>query len=399
MDGYSLRSRSLISAQSALGFHPCALTSPLHQQDDPKASDLVLDGIRYLRTPAENGLRARAIRKRWPIIRELSVTSLLRNRILSVAKEQTFDVVHAHSPALCGLAAAQAARTMGVPFVYEIRAFWEDGAAGPDERGAKSLRYRLAKALETHVVRRADAVVAIAEAILGDLETRGISREKMFHVPNGVDSSRFQPRSRDTVLEKELGIEGVPTLGYLGTLFRWEGISWLVRAATALRQKGINFKLLLVGDGEEAPEVKKAIAEAGAESYVHFLGRVAHEEVEQYYSVMDVMVYPRRSMRLTEFVTPLKPLEVMALGKAVLGSAVGGIRELIDPQVTGILFEPESINDFCQKAGLLLGDPELRRQLGESARQKILAEKDWKALTRRYESVYEAAKRNARKRP
>jgi glycosyltransferase involved in cell wall biosynthesis len=241
-------------------------------------------------------------------------------------------------------------------------------------------------------------VVGIARSILEDLETRGILPEKLFHVPNGVDVSRFAPRPRDEILARELGVDQTPALGFLGTLFPWEGVSWLVRAAAELKRKGQHFKLLIVGDGADAPAVKRVIEELHAADYINYLGRVPHDQVERYYSVMDVLVYPRRSVRLTELVTPLKPLEAMALGKAVLGSSVGGIRELIEPEVTGELFAPGDIGDFCRQASRLLKHETLRRSLGEQARLRVSAEKDWQLLAKRYEVVYDAAIRNARSR-
>lgn len=190
----------------------------------------------------------------------------------------------------------------------------------------------------------------------------------------------------------------MPCLGFIGTLFPWEGIAWLVRAAKELREKGIEFKLVIVGDGADVNELKKSIQENNAASFVFFLGRVPHDQVERYYSVMDVMVYPRRSVRLTELVTPLKPLEAMALGKAVLASSVGGIRELIVNDETGMLFEPENIGDFCRQATRLLQDPALRTRLGDRARQAICVDKDWKTLVCRYEGVYDSAIRNFQRR-
>ena len=87
----------------------------------------------------------------------------------------------------------------------------------------------------------------------------------------------------------------------------------------------------------------------------------------------------------------------MALGKAILASAVGGLRELIQSEETGVLFEPENIDDFCRNAARLLDDENLRHTLGQNGRQKVCVEKDWKVLTQRYESVYDAATRNARR--
>lgn len=393
LDGYAQRSRSIVIAQSQLGMHPSVLTSPLHQVDDPSApAESIFEGIRYIRTSERNGLAGLAIQKRIPILRELAVISRLRKKVVSILQSETFDIVHAHSPALCGLAASLAARSCNVPFVYEIRAFWEDGAVDQNRDKETSLRYRISKNLETNVAHRANAVVGIARPILDDLEGRGVSPAKLFHVPNGVDVARFSPRPRDASLAAELGVDGVRTLGFLGTLFLWEGIAWLISAAQELHKRGVVFKLLIVGDGPDAENVKNAIQKAGAQSYISYLGRVPNDQVERYYSLMDVMLYPRRSIRLTELVTPLKPLEAMALGKPVLGSGVGGIRELVEPEVTGLLFDPGNIDSFCQEATRLLMDEELGRRLGSQARQMIVEEKDWKTIVQRYQQVYEFAR-------
>jgi len=393
LDGYSQRSRSLLVAQSQLGFRPAVLTSPLHQSDDPSASDISVDGIPYFRTVVPQRLSGSAIRNGWPVLRESGVVNLLRRRIQELLDTGAYDIVHAHSPALCGLAAQQAARSRRVPFVYEVRSFWEDATADQQKERRITLRYLLARRLETHVVRHADAVVGISQSILRDLEARGIEPNKFFCVPNGVDTARFIPRAKDLALAESLRLNGTPTLGFIGTLFPWEGIAWLVQAAAALRRSGVVFKLLLVGDGKDGEQVRKAIQENDAASYISFVGRVLHDQIEQYYSVIDVLVYPRLSMRLTELVTPLKPLEAMALGKAVLGSDVGGIRELVDPEVTGVLFKSGDMRDFASQATRLLGDPGFRQALGTQARQRIAAEKDWKTLARTYESVYTAATR------
>jgi glycogen(starch) synthase len=394
LDGYAQRSRSIITEQVALGMKPTVVTSPLHQLDDPSASDTVLENVRYFRTPLNVGLAGRAIQGKWPVLRELAVVRLLRTRIESLLGSEPFDIIHAHSPALCGLAAAQAARSFRIPFVYELRAFWEDGVVDLSKTKRKSLRYSLARQLETRVVRRADAVVGIAQAILQDLKDRGIDPQKLFHVSNGVDTSRFVPRPRDSDLAESLRLNGVPTLGFIGTLFPWEGVVWLVRTAVGLRKKGLAFKVLIVGDGAQAAEVRRAIQENDAAAYISFVGRVPHDQVERYYSVMDLLVYPRLSMRLTEFVTPLKPLEAMALGKAILGSGVGGIRELIDPEVTGVLFKAGDVRDFEAQATRCLMDPEFRNLLGQRARQKVVSDRDWKLIARNYESVYAEASRS-----
>jgi glycosyltransferase involved in cell wall biosynthesis len=202
---------------------------------------------------------------------------------------------------------------------------------------------------------------------------------------------KFAPVLRNDTLAAELGLGGEPVLGFIGSLYRWEGVAWLVRAVAELRRRGTACKLLIVGDGEEMPAVREAVSELHAEDFIQILGRVPHDDIERYYSVVDVLVYPRHSIRLTELVTPLKPLEAMALGKAILGSDVGGIRELVTSEKTGILFRADNIENFCVQAQKLLSQTSLQRELGEEARKFILREKDWRVVAQRYIDVYDFA--------
>jgi glycogen synthase len=392
LSGYSVRSHSLIAAQEKIGFSVDVLTGPLHQLEDPQATDKTIDAISYRRTPLSEGLARLSLKRRLPVLRELMVVKLLRERILALHDEHPFDIIHAHSPALCGLAALQAAKARHIPFVYEIRAFWEDAAVDQNKTRPASPRYFISRQLEGYVARGADSVVGIARHILDDLRRRGIAVEKLFHVPNGVDAERFVALPRDTRLASELGLNGDPVMGFIGSLYRYEGIAWLVAAAAELRRRGVALQLLIVGQGEEMPEIQAAIRQAGAGEYIRAAGQVPHDQVERYYSLMDIMVYPRRRIRLTEFTTPLKPLEAMAQGKPVLASDVGGIRELVEPEVPCLLFQPDDVHGFCEAAAKLLCSEPLRRQVGESGRQMVLREKDWKILAQRYNAVYDFAR-------
>jgi glycogen(starch) synthase len=388
LSGYAIRSRNLISAQHSVGESIRVVTGPLHELDDPSATEVVVDGVRYLRTPIRGRFAQAALRQRWPLLREREVVRTLRHRLLEILDSDAVKLVYAHSPALCGLAALQAARKWGVPFVYEIRAFWED-AASQNGMGVSSVRSHLTRELETYVARRADAVAAISKPMLNDLRSRGISANKLFHVPNGVDTGRFGPSSRDEGLAQELGLVDRPVFGFLGSLYRYEGISWLVRAAAQLRARGHRFGILIIGRGEDQPAIETAIRDCNAGNYIRSLEHVPHERIARYYSVIDIAVYPRQSLRLTELVTPLKPLEAMAFKKPVLASAVGGIRELVEDERTGLLFEPENVSDFCRQAERMILSPTLCEALSERGRQFVVRERDWKILAKQYRDIYD----------
>src|SRR5579864_2512113 len=252
ISGYAIRTNGITHTQRALGNMPFVLTGPTHQLRDKSASDITVDAVSYVRTPTPTGFSYRAIQQRWPVARELAIVRGFRQSISKKLDSEQFDIVHAHSPVLNGLAALHAARVHKVPFVYEIRAFWEDAAVDQAKTSIRSMRYFVTRQLEQYVVNQADAVIGIAQSILDEVRSRGTNPSKLFHVPNGVDTGKFQPMATDTALAAKLGLGDIPVLGFIGSLFYFEGVSWLVRAAVQLYHRGARFKLLVIGHGEDA---------------------------------------------------------------------------------------------------------------------------------------------------
>ncbi|HEY6817631.1 MAG TPA: TIGR04063 family PEP-CTERM/XrtA system glycosyltransferase, partial [Croceibacterium sp.] len=301
------------------------------------------------------------------------------------------DVLHAHSPALCGMAALRAARRHGLPLVYEIRAFWEDAAVGNGNGREGSLKYRLTRGLENRVIAGADTVVTICHGLRDDLIARGFDGGGIGIMPNGVDLTVFgQPLARDTALASELELGDGPVIGFIGSFYDYEGLDDLIDAMPLLLAEQPAARLLLVGGGPMADDLQRRAEASPAAHAIRFVGRVPHAEVDRYYSLCDVMAYPRKASRLTDLVTPLKPLEAMAQGTLVAASSVGGHRELIADGETGTLFAPDDPADCARAlAGLLRrrGDwPALRA----AGRQHVEARHDWSRNASRYRDIYQA---------
>jgi PEP-CTERM/exosortase A-associated glycosyltransferase len=314
----------------------------------------------------------------------------LARRIRQVARELRVDVIHAHSPLLNGLPAIWVGRRLGIRTVYEVRTFWEDAAVSHGTHREGSLRYRVSRALERVVLQRADAVVAICGGIRSELIRRGIDAERITVVPNGVDPDWLASRPRAVALADQLGIGDGPVFGYIGSFSHYEGLSFLLEAAPAFMGTFSGSRLLLVGDGRDRRALDEAARRAGPG--VIMTGRLPQQAVRDVYTLLDVFVLPRRRIRLTEMVTPLKPLEAMAAGTAVLASDIGGHTELIDDGHTGLLFETESPESLAKQAIRLGTEPELRRHLVEGGRRFVARERTWDRIVAGYLPVYEGAR-------
>lgn len=379
LSGYAIRSASIAKWQAAAGMEPTIVTSPQHEgpADGPAA---VIDGITYYRAK-------RKAYPKVPFLREAKMVRQFAGEICELAERIRPDILHAHSPCLWGEAVARASRLSKLPAVYEVRGFWEEAAVDIGKIRPTSLRYRLTRGLETRVMRLVDQVVVIAEGLKTDIEGRGIPTEKIAVVRNGVDVDGFAPRSPDTELQHRYGTLGKTCIGYIGTLHPWEGVIDLLDAVPTIVAKCQNIKVLIVGTGSQSTLIRERIAAMGLGDTVEFVGEVPHRDITRYYSVMDILVYPRRSTRNTETVTPLKPLEAMAMGKAVIGSNVGGIRELI-PESTGLTFRAQDVEDLARKCIQFVQSPDLRTQLGDSARLYTIEHRSWKRLVQSYHEIY-----------
>ncbi len=377
--GYTFRTRAILKAEEGRGWAVAAVTGPRH--GIAPADEEEVDGLRFFRTPPPA--------KAPSPIGEMREIAAFAERIESAIDTFKPDLLHAHSPVLDAMAALKAGRRRGLPVVYEIRAFWEDAAVGNGTGREGSLRYRLTRMLETRAVRRADAVAVICEGLRDDLIGRGIDPAKIMVSPNGVDLTLFgDPPPRDDALAAGLGFGDAEVIGFIGSFYDYEGLDDLIAAMPALVAERPRARLLLVGGGPMEPALRAQAAASPVAAHIHFAGRVPHDEVERYYSLVDVLAYPRKRMRLTDLVTPLKPLEAMAQRKLVAASDVGGHRELIREGETGTLFAADSPPAIAAALAGLLADRSGWDARKDRARAFVEAERNWSSNICRYEPVY-----------
>ncbi len=383
--GYTFRTSYILNNQKAvLGIDPIALTS-VKQGESQKAPQEEFDGQKIFRTPVKN-----TFWHKFPVLREFLQMKALEKRILEVVKLEKPDVLHAHSPVLNAWPAIWAGRKLGLPVVYEIRAFWEDAAVDHGSTHEGSLRYRATKAFETSACKNANAVVTICEGLRKGLLERGIDEKKLFVLPNGVDVSKFPPPALDSKLQAELGLQGKKVIGFIGSLYRYEGLKYLVEAMAKLAPHHPDLRCVIVGggyDGEEE-ELKQQAQKLNVSERVIVVGKVPHEKVNGYYSLIDILVYPRIRSRLLELVTPLKPLEAMSMEKVVLGSDVGGIKELIEDGQNGWLFKADNVNDLVKTIERVFANPEEMHRLEKNSRVYVEAKRSWSKLIEAHRQVY-----------
>ena len=381
--GYTFRTRAILKAQIASGMEVQAVTGQRHVVPvSDGATSETHDGLLFHRTAGTaqgpGGLRE------WREINALAA------RIAELANDWRPDVIHAHSPALCGMAALKAARQLDIPLVYEIRAFWEDAAVGNGTGSEGSIKYRLTRGLENRVVAGADAVFTICNGLRDDLVARGFDAAKIGIMPNGVDLSLFgETLARDDALASELGIGEGPVLGFIGSFYDYEGLDDLVAAMPRLLERVPDARLLLIGGGPMEAAIRAQAAALPCAQAIVMPGRVPHDEVRRFYSLCDVMVYPRKAMRLTETVTPLKPLEAMAQRKLVAASAVGGHRELLTHGKTGTLFAPDSPEEMADALANLLETRDGWEIIRATALAHVRDAHDWATNARCYQDVYQ----------
>ncbi len=382
MSGYAVRGLALIEAQQRLGWKTFHLTTPRHTMAGPTSEEVA--GQRFYRTAPVPPLVAAV-----PGLAEFALIRATAERICEIASYTKPEIIHAHSPVLNALAALHARRRLGIPVVYEVGAFCEDAAVGNAEGREGNLRYRTTRALDKFAFRRVDAIAAICERLRADIAARGIAAEKISVVPNGVDLDAFPPRRQpDEELRACLGLTGKTVLGFFGSFYPHEGLDILLDAVARLARERSDIAVVLAGGGPAEDALKTQALRLGLDDAVNFLGRVPHERIGDYYDVVDLCVYPRRAMRLTETVTPLKPLEAMARGGIVLASDVGGHRELVRHGETGLLCPAGDAAALAQAIRAALARRAQWDAMRRAARDFVERERSWDRAAENYIGAY-----------
>lgn len=378
--GYATRTAGLTVALKRQGFDLQTLTRPGYPFDvlSLKAVEPFdwIDGITYTRifSPAQN---------------ELAPAAYLRQA--AEALKRKFDelrpqYIMAASNHVTALPALLAARDLGLPFIYEVRGLWEITHASKDSNFARSPDFLIQKTFEAEVCKNADLVFALTGGIKNELIARGVPSDKIHIAPNGCNPEKFRPRARDGLLAKKLALPAnVPVIGYVGSFLSYEGLEDLAHACGELKKADIPFRLLLVGSenaasDEKGPLTKRIMGIArklGYENWLRLPGRVPHAEVENYYSLIDIAPFPRRPLPVCEIVSPIKPLEALAMAKSVVASDVLPLAEMIGDGETGFLFKKGNPEDLAAKLAALCIKPELRQALGERGRKFVATERTW----------------------
>jgi len=380
--GYTFRSYQILREQRALGYETLQVTGIKHL--NPEGPEETVDGLKFYRTTSYNPLFSRL-----PVLNQYEVVRSLKACLRQILKAEKVDVIQAHSPMLNGMAAVAVGAEFNIPVLYEIRAFWEDAAVSHGTCREGDLRYRLTRDFETKVARRADAVTVICNGLKQDLVSRGIPADKITLIPNAVDTGKFSgPGVPDADLRERLGLTDSVVLGFIGSFYDYEGLDILLESLPIIRRDVANVKLLLVGGGPEEDRLKEIVAMLGMDKQVMFTGRVPHDKVQDYYNQVDVFVYPRKKMRLTDLVTPLKPLEAMAQHKLVAASDIGGHNELIEDGKTGVLFAPDSPTLLARKIVDLLQNRENWPAMIAEGRKYVEEVRNWKNSIANYPAIF-----------
>ncbi len=382
--GYAFRSYYLLREQKNLGLHPIVVTSPKHE--DFQSPIELVDGIEHFRTVWPE-LTASPRFHSAPMIRQMSSLNVLTREITRLGAEFGADLIHAHSPSVNGMAAARAAAQLGIPWIYELRYYDEDAAVDRGKIRHNSIRYRVSQRFEQSVLDQAPRIAVISAGLRNDLKSRGVAEARIFEVPNGVDPDLFEPLPPDAALVRRYQLSGRIVIGFIGSLYRYEGVEQLITAGIELLGNRRDIKLLIAGDGEMFDQLNGMIPES-LRSDILLTGNVQHNEVRRYYSVMDIMVYPRIRSRLTDLTTPLKPLEAMSMSKPVIVSDAGGMLELVVNGENGLVYPAGRTDLLAALIGKVADNAAGGLKLGRRARRFVIENRDWRRIVTRYLDIY-----------
>ncbi|SEM11505.1 glycosyltransferase family 4 protein [Halomonas daqiaonensis] len=401
--GYAIRSQCVAECLTEKGFQVVGVTRPgfpldaglgFNSEMDSPLVDHV-NGVEYHRLLSPN-------KKEMRLVDYIPKASIALEEKF---KELDPGLVVAASNFVCGLPALIACRNLGIPFIYEIRGFWELSRASREPAYSNSIEYKVQEAMEAFVAQQADHVFTLTQAMKDELVRREVDAEKITLLPNCCDPERFYHKPVNVQLKERLGMGGGSVvIGYIGTFSEYEGLDDIARACGMLHDRGLDFRLLLVGGentlanrlGDISDQIKAIASEKGFVEKLIMPGRVPHDEVEGYYSIIDIAPFPRKPFPVCEMVSPMKTLEALSSEKAVVVSSVSALAEMVHDDETGLVFKKGNIEDLADKLEELVKNPSLRSRLGKNGREWVCRERAWESVGAIAKSVIDDTTKDVR---
>ena len=393
--GYAIRTHGLISSMVSKGYNIDAVLRngyPLDRNDfmGTSVNEIeIVDDVKYHFNSKESSSLIN-YQEVYNFNKFREYQRQATEHLIQHAKLVKPSLIHSASNFVVGLAGARAAKALGIPSIYEIRGFWHLTQSTKRQGYESSDHYNLSEHFEIETAKQSDYVFTITQALKDILVEKGVQDSKIRVLPNAVDASRFKIMKKDKDLEKDLGFKNKLVIGYIGSFVDYEGLDLLLEACALLKEShGGLFKLLLVGDGQVMQQLRRTVQFLQLEEHVVFTGRISHDEVQRYYSLIDIAPLPRKGLRVCELVSPLKPFEAMASGKVLITSSVQALAEIVDDGTTGLVFEKDNAKDLAAKLELVLLDADLRKKIGENANKWVLENHSWDVISKRVTDIYD----------
>jgi len=388
--GYTARSHSVLKAQRSAGLTVTAATRlgyPVTVGRLGVAPVDLIDGIAYHRLLAPR-LPVDARRRL-----EAQVVALD-----SLVESFAPGVIHTTTDFTNALVAEGVARRHGLPWVYEMRGqlelTWVAGLPRAFRDGAEhSEKVGLLRAKEAELAAAAGAVVVLSRVQADDLVTRGVAEDKIHIVPNSIDPALLTRSGSPASARAALGLpESGVWAGTVSSLVDYEGLDTFLRALAEVRRAGIDLRGVVVGDGVSRPALIACTKELGIADAVSFPGRVSPEDAVRWHEALDIFVVPRRDTPVCRMVTPLKPVEAMALARPVVASDLPALRELVGE--AGILPPPDDVAAWGAALSSLAEDKSLRAHLGGVGRSTAQG-RTWQHGAVTYARIYRSLSQDA----
>ncbi|WP_312794351.1 heparinase II/III family protein [Kocuria sp.] len=389
--GYTLRTHYLAAAQVERGYDVHVMRQAGAVTTPHDAATVDLDEVTY-HLP-EGPVRSSVLWDEWL---QANVDAL--HRLVADIRP---SVLHCHSDFVNQMIAQPVARAFGIPLVYESRGFWEESWLSriettvgrsldkDHERYGMPEAYTLRQAREDDARRGSDRVTTLADVMREHIVARGLDGDLVTVTPNGVEPSEFPVITVNQELKARLGIPAnAMVIGYITSVVEYEGIDTLVRAFAQLRETGEDAWLLIVGDGPVKKSLEKLAQNLGVADHSTFTGRIPHEEVLDYYSVIDLFVVPRKNRAVCRLVTPLKPFEAFSTGRTVVLSDVDALREIAQDSDAAELFQAGNADSLAACLRSLMHDDARRSELAARGAQWAREHRSWDAIATIYDRPY-----------